>query len=110
MDSHIVKKLATYMGKMIDLLKEMFNMAEFLNKLKSRKFLTCVAGVVMGACMVFGLDVGTVNTIAGAIVAASSVVAYICTEGKIDASAVDKIKDVVDKIEDATDSIKEIEE
>lgn len=85
-------------------------MKEFLNKLKSRKFLTCVAGVVMGACMVFGLDVGTVNTIAGAIVTVSSVVIYIYTEGKIDASAVDKIKDVVEQIEDATDLVNKIEE
>jgi phage shock protein PspC (stress-responsive transcriptional regulator) len=85
-------------------------MGEFLNKLKSRKFLTCIAGVVMGVCMVFGLDEGTVNTISGAIVAVGSVVTYIYTEGKIDAAAVDKIKDTVDKVEDAIGEVKEIEE
>lgn len=85
-------------------------MTEFFNKLKSRKFLTCVAGVVMGACMVFGLDQGTVDAIAGAIVAASSIVMYIYTEGKIDAVAVDKIKDVSDDIKDVVDSVNKIEE
>ena len=85
-------------------------MKEFLNKLSSRKFLTCVAGVVMGACMVFGLDQGTIDSIAGAIVAASSIVMYIYTEGKIDATAVDKIKDVTDNIKDVVDSVNKIEE
>ena len=80
-------------------------MQSFLNKLKSRKFLTCVAGVVMGVCMVFGLDEGTINTIAGAVVAASSVVSYIYTEGKIDAAAIDKIKDSTDEVKDAIDAI-----
>jgi hypothetical protein len=86
------------------------DMKQFLSKLKSRKFLTCIAGVVMGACMVFGLDEGTIDTIAGAIVAVGSVVTYIYTEGKIDAAAVDKIKDTVDKVEDAIGEVKEIEE
>jgi phage shock protein PspC (stress-responsive transcriptional regulator) len=85
-------------------------MKEFLNKLKSRKFLTCVAGVVMGACMVFGIDESAVNTIAGAITAVSSIVMYIYAEGKIDAEAVDKIKDTADKVEDAIDAVEKIEE
>lgn len=81
-------------------------MKSFLNKLKSRKFLTCVAGVVMGVCMVFGLDEGTVDTIAGAIVAASSIAMYIYTEGKVDAEAV---KDAANKVEDAVDAVGKIE-
>ncbi len=85
-------------------------MKEFFNKLSSRKFLTCVAGVVMGACMVFGLDQGTIDSIAGAIVAASSIIMYIYAEGKIDAAAVDKIKDVTDDIKDVVDSVNKIEE
>ena len=85
-------------------------MAELMKKLKSRKFLTCVAGVIMGVCMVFGLDEGTVDTIAGAIVAVSSIVTYIYTEGKIDAEAVDKIKDTADKVEEAIDAVEKIEE
>lgn len=82
-------------------------MKSFLNKLKSRKFLTCVSGVIMGACMVFGLDQGAVDTIAGAIVAASSVLMYIYTEGKVDAAA---IKDAASKVNDAIDAVEKIEE
>ncbi len=85
-------------------------MNEFLNKLKSRKFLTCIAGIVMGACMVFGVDEGAVNTIAGAITAVSSIVMYIYAEGKVDAEAVDKIKDTADKVVDAMDAVEKIEE
>lgn len=85
-------------------------MKEFFNKLKSRKFLTCVAGVVMGICMVFGLDESAVTTIAGAITAVSSIVSYIIAEGKIDEVAVDQIKDATDKVEDAIDIVEKIEE
>ena len=84
-------------------------MQKFLNKFKSRKFLTCIAGVVMGVCMVFGLDEGTVNTIAGAIVALVSAVTYIYTEGKIDTAAVEKIKGAVDEVKDTVDAVEKIE-
>ena len=85
-------------------------MREFLNKLKSRKFLTCVAGVIMGLCMVFGLDENAVNTIAGAVTSVLSIVMYIYAEGKIDAEAVDKIKDGADNVKDAIDAVEKIEE
>lgn len=85
-------------------------MKEFIKKLKSRKFLTCVAGIVLGVCMTFGLDEGAVNIIAGAITSIASAVIYIYSEGKIDAAAVDKIKDSVDKTKDAIDVIDKIEE
>ena len=85
-------------------------MTEFLNKLKSRKFLTCIAGVIMGVCMVFGLDEGTVNIIAGAITSISSVVIYIYSEGKIDAAAVEKIKDVVVEVENTIEAIEKVGE
>lgn len=82
----------------------------FLEKFKSRKFLTCIAGIIMGVCMVFGLDEGTVNTIAGAVLALVSAVTYIYTEGKIDAAAVDKIKGAVDEVKDTIDAVEKIEE
>ena len=85
-------------------------MKDFLSKFKSRKFLTCIAGVLMGICMVFGLDEGAVNTIAGAVTAVVSIVSYIYTEGKIDAVAVDQIKDAADKVEGALGAIENIEE
>ena len=82
-------------------------MQTFIKKITSRKFLTCIAGVVLGVCMVFGLDENTVSTIAGAITAIASVVSYIIAEGKIDAEAV---KDTADKVTDAVDEIKKIED
>lgn len=85
-------------------------MKEILNKLKSRKFLTCVAGVIMGVCMVFGLDENAISTIAGAVTAIASVVTYIYTEGRIDAEAIDKIKDTANEVKDAVDMVDKIEE
>lgn len=85
-------------------------MKTFINKFKSRKFLTCIAGVVMGLCMVFGLDENAINTIAGAVTAVSSIVMYIYAEGKIDAEAVNKIKDTADDVKDAIDAVEKIEE
>ena len=85
-------------------------MRTFITKLTSRKFLSCVAGVVLGACMVFGLDTNTVNTIAGAVTSIASVVVYIYAEGKIDAAAVDKVKGAVDEVEASIDAVNKIEE
>ena len=85
-------------------------MKEMLNKFKSRKFLTCIAGVIMGLCMVFGLDEGAVNTIAGAVTAVVSIASYIYAEGKIDAAAVGQIKDAADDVKDAIDAVDKIEE
>lgn len=85
-------------------------MKEFLGKFKSRKFLTCIAGVIVGVCMMFGLDKGTIDTVSGAVVSLGSIVAYIYTEGKIDAAAVEKIKDTTDEVKDAIDAVEKIEE
>ena len=85
-------------------------MIQFLNKLKSRKFLTCVAGVVMGICMVFGLDENIISIIAGAVMSVVSVATYIYTEGKIDAAAVGQIKDTAEQIKDTIEVVDKIEE
>ena len=85
-------------------------MTSFLSKFKSRKFLTCVAGVVVGACMYFGLDVSVVDKIAGAVVSAGSIITYIYTEGKIDAAAVNQIKDVASDIVDVAGDVNKIKE
>lgn len=85
-------------------------MKEFLNKFKSRKFLTCIAGIVMGACMYFGLDMSAIDKVSGAVLAISSIITYIYTEGKIDAAAAGQIKDAVDKVENAVDAVEKIEE
>ena len=85
-------------------------MQDFVNKLKSRKFLTCVAGIVMGLCMALGADENVVNTIAGAVTAVVSITTYIYTEGKIDAEAVGQIKDTVDQIGEAAGELEGMEE
>ena len=85
-------------------------MAAFLTKLTSRKFLTCIAGVILGVCMTFGLDEGTVNIIAGAVTSIVSVAIYIYSEGKIDAAAVEKLKDTAGQVSDAVDAVNKIEE
>lgn len=58
---------------------------DWKRKLSSRKLWAAVAGVVAGLAMVFGLDEGTISNVAGAVVSAASLVAYIITEGKVDA-------------------------
>lgn len=85
-------------------------MNTILKKISSRKFLTCIAGIVLGVCMVFGVDEGAVNTIAGAVTSLVSLVVYIYTEGKIDAAAVGKVQDTFEKVSDATEVVENIEE
>lgn len=58
---------------------------DWKRKLSSRKLWAAAAGIVSGLAMVFGLDESTINTIAGAVVSAASVAAYIMAEGKVDA-------------------------
>lgn len=57
-------------------------------KLSSRKLWAAVVGIVTGLAMIFGLDEGTITTVAGAVVSAASVVSYIMAEGKVDAESV----------------------
>lgn len=57
-------------------------------KLSSRKLWTAAVGVIMGLAMVFGLDEGTISTVAGAVTSLASIIIYIITEGRIDAAAV----------------------
>lgn len=70
-------------------------------KMTSRKLWAAVVGVVMGLAMVFGLDEGTVNTVAGAVVSLASLLTYIITEGKVDA---ERVKETVESVQDAIES------
>ena len=63
---------------------------DWKRKLSSRKLWAAVAGIVTGLAMVLGLDQGVISNVAGAVVSAVSVVAYIITEGKVDAESVKK--------------------
>ena len=60
------------------------NKIDWKRKLSSRKLWAAVAGIVTGLAMVFGLDENTISTVAGAVVSAASVVAYVIAEGKVD--------------------------
>ena len=64
------------------------NKIDWKHKLSSRKLWAAVAGIVTGLAMVFGLDENTISSVAGAVVSVASVVAYIVTEGKVDAQSV----------------------
>ena len=76
---------------------------DWKRKLSSRKLWAAVAGIVTGLAMVFGLDEGTVSSVAGAVVSAASVVAYIMAEGKVDAVSV---KNAVEDVQDAMEVLK----
>mgnify|MGYP006964309058 CR=1 FL=1 len=63
-------------------------MSDIKRKLASRKLWLAVAGVATGVFLALGGDASEIQTVAGTITALCSAVAYILTEGKIDAAAV----------------------
>lgn len=77
---------------------------DWKRKFTSRKFLAAVAGIVTGLAMIFGLDENTINTVAGAVVSIGSVLAYIMTEGKVDAEGV---KQAVDNVQGAVEAVQD---
>ena len=77
---------------------------DWKRKLSSRKLWAAVAGIVTGLAMVFGLDENTISTVAGAVVSASSIVAYVMTEGKVDAESV---KNAVENVQDAVGAVQD---
>lgn len=77
-------------------------MNKFVEKITSRKFLAAVCGIIMGAAVLFGVDMNVVSTVAGAVMATASCVAYIISEGKIDA---ERIKNAAEQIQEAKDAV-----
>jgi len=65
-------------------------MNDMIRKLTSRKLWLALAGVATGVFLALGGDASEIQTVAGTITALTSAVAYIFTEGKIDAAAVKK--------------------
>lgn len=59
-------------------------------KLSSRKLWAAIVGIAIGLGMVFGLDESIIGDIAGAVVSAASLMTYIITEGRVDATAAKK--------------------
>ena len=68
----------------------MMDKIDWKRKLSSRKLWAAAAGIGTGLAMVFGLDEGTISSVAGAVVSVASVVSYIIAEGKVDAEGVKK--------------------
>ena len=71
-------------------------------KLSSRKLWAALAGLVAGVAMVFGLDESIITQVSGAVVSVASVIAYIITEGRIDAAAVGQ---AAEDVAEAVDSV-----
>ena len=80
------------------------NKLDWKRKLSSRKLWAAAAGIITGLAMVFGLDEGTISSVAGAVVSVASVVAYILTEGKVDAEGVKK---AVESVQDAAGAVRD---
>lgn len=80
------------------------NKINWKQKLSSRKLWAAVAGIVTGLAMVFGLDEGTMTNVAGAVVSMSSIVAYIITEGDVDAA---RVKQTVEDVQKAAGAVKD---
>ena len=70
------------------------NMKNLFKKLTSRKFLLAVVGTVSGLALALGVEgseiENTVATVGGIVTAASSIIAYINGESKIDAASAGK--------------------
>ena len=75
---------------------------DWKRKLRSRKLWAAAAGLVTGLAMVFGLDENTISTVAGAVVSAASVAAYILAEGRVDAEGVKK---AAEGVQDAVEAV-----
>lgn len=80
-------------------------MNDILKKLTSRKFLAAVAGTALGAAITAaGLAANIVLSCMGAAMSGASLLAYIITEGKIDAAAV---KQTISAVQQAAQAIAE---
>ena len=78
-------------------------------KLISRKFLTALAGLITGLAMIFGIDEAVISTVAGAVISVGAVVAYIITEGRVDAARAAKAAENVGKAVEAVDAVETAE-
>lgn len=67
-------------------------------KLSSRKFWAAAVGVILGIALTFGVDGEAVSDIAGAVTALASIIAYITTEGKIDAASVSSVIEIGEEL------------
>ncbi len=73
-------------------------MKAFMKKISSRKFIASMAGVLTGIGVI-----ASGSEVEGIIAVLASVIAYLITEGFIDAKAVDVLDEVIDKTKDKLD-------
>lgn len=59
-------------------------------KLSSRKFWALVAAFITAVLVIFGASQGEIEKVAAIVTSGGAVIAYILTEGAIDAKAIDK--------------------
>ena len=78
-------------------------------KLISRKFLTALAGLITGLAMIFGIDEAVISNVAGAVISVGAVVAYIITEGRVDAARAAKAAENVVKAVEAVEAMETME-
>jgi hypothetical protein len=64
------------------------NNIDWRAKLSSRKLWACLAGILTGLAMAFGLDQNVSSTVAGGVTAVASVMADIAAEGRVDAERI----------------------
>lgn len=76
-------------------------MKAFMKKISSRKFIASMAGVLTGIGVI-----ASGSEVEGIIAVLASVIAYLITEGFIDAKAVDVLDEVIDKTKDKLDGSK----
>lgn len=74
-------------------------------KLSSRKLWMAIAVVSGGISVAMGNDATEIQTVAGIVSALVGSVAYIITEGKIDAASVGNILQNAEDIKEALDSV-----
>lgn len=72
-------------------------------KLTSRKLWVAIVGVVVGLATTFGLPESEIAQVAGSVVQAMSIVAYILGEAKVDAKRAENSAPVNINITDVTD-------
>ena len=77
---------------------------DWKRKFSSRKLWAAAAGIAVGLAMVFGLDEGVISNVSGAVVSVASVVAYIITEGRVDAESV---KQAVGDVQEAVEAVQD---
>ena len=76
-----------------------------IRKLSSRKLWMAIAVVSGGISVAMGNDASDVQSIAGLVSALIGSVAYIITEGKIDAASVGNILQNAEDVKNAIDSV-----